>query len=122
MENANRIEMPSAGTFRQKNKASIIGFILMLSGPAILIIAGFLTEAYGYVPEIAANIITWTAMGLPGIGAIVSIIMLFKWKKTGKPGRALAIVTVIMCNPFFYFIYFVICGMAKSTLAGLNWM
>lgn len=123
MENANEVtsEMPSTNS-GQGNKLPIIGFILMLAGPIILLLAGFFTETFGYVPEIAANIIAWTAIILPGIGAIISIVSLFKWKKIGKRGRALAIVTVIMCNPFFYFIYLVMCGISSKTLAGLSWM
>lgn len=121
MENIDTAATLTASNLQQ-SKAPIIGFILMLVGPAILMIAGFLTEKIGYVPEIVANIIAWTAMALPGIGAVISIVMLFKWKIMGNLGRALALVTVIMCNPFFYFAYFVMCGIASSTLAGLSWM
>jgi len=121
MENTNIVETPSTSVFQQ-NKAPIIGFILMLAGPAIIMIAGFLTDTFGYISEIAANIISWTAIALPGIGAVICIVMLFRWKKTGKLGRALSIVTVIMCNPFFYFIYLFMCGIASKTMAGLNWM
>ena len=106
----------------KNNKLADIGFILMLAGPAIILIADLLTGSIGTVSEITANIICWIAIVLPGIGAVLSIISLFMWKKTGTRGHAFAIITVIMCNPFFYFVYIVICGMASKTLAGLSWM
>ena len=121
MENINTPEISSVNIF-QRNKLPVIGFILMLLGPGILMLAGFLTSTLGYAPVIIANIIAWTVIILPGIGAVMSIISLVRWKKTGKLGRALTIVTVVMCNPIFYFYYFIICVIASSTLAGLSWM
>lgn len=123
MENINTVtpENQSVSSVRN-NKAPIIGFILMLAGPIILLLAEFLTKLIGYIPIIAANIISWTAIILPAIGVVISIVTFFRWKKTGKLGRALSIVTVIMCNPFFYFLYFFICVIAGNTLAGLSWM
>ncbi len=123
MENTNAVtpDVESAN-LPQENKTAIIGFIFMLAGPMILVLAGVLTDIFGNIPEIAANIVSWTAMALPGIGAVISIVTLFRWKKLGKVERALSIVTVIMCNPFFYFIYFVMCSIASKTLAGLSWM
>jgi hypothetical protein len=117
MENTNVSESTT-----QNNKAPFIGFILMLAGPAILILAGLVTGAFGYLPRTAANIVSYVTMFLPGIGAVVCIVTLFRWKKTGKLGRSLAVVTVVMCNPFFYFFYFFICAISSSTLAGLSWM
>ena len=123
MENTNNgaFEMPSAN-IAKNNKAAIIGFILMLAGPAILILAGLFTGAFGYLPRTAASIVSYVTMFLPGIGAVICIVTLFRWKKIGKLGRSLAVVTVIMCNPFFYYIYFIICAISSSTLAGLSWM
>jgi len=121
MENASTTEMPSANIV-QNNKVPIIGFVLMLAGPVILILAGLFTEALGCLPRTAANIVSYVTMFLPGIGAVICIVTLFRWKKTGKLGRSLAVVTVIMCNPFFYFFYFFICAISSSTLAGLSWM
>jgi hypothetical protein len=106
----------------ENNKASITGFILMLAGPAILLLAGLLTDTFGYLPETAANIISYVALFLPGIGAVLCIITLFRWKKTRKLGRSLAVVTVVMCNPIFYFFYYFICAISSNTLAGLSWM
>jgi len=121
MENTNTPEILATNIF-QRNKFAVIGFILMLAGPGMLMLAGFLTSTLGYVSAIIANIISWTAIILPGIGAVMSIVSLVRWKKTGTVGRALAIVTVVMCNPFFYFYYFIICVISSSTLAGLSWM
>lgn len=122
MENTNTIVSETPPSSIQKNKLPILGFALMLGGPLILLLAGGVTEFFGYIPEIAANIISWTAIILPGIGVVLSIITLFRWKKTGKLGRALALITVIMCNPVFYYTYLFLCLIASRTLAGLLWM
>ena len=113
-------EMPSRNSF-ERNKLPIIGFISMIAGPGILMFAGFLTDIFGPFPVIIANIIVWTAILLPGIGVVISIISLVKWRKTGKLGCALAIVTCIMCNPLFYLYYFIICLFSINALAGIAW-
>jgi hypothetical protein len=123
MENTNRIVTETQSTsIVLKNKAAIIGFLLMLAGPIILFLAGLFTKSYGDMPKTAANIVSWVTAILPGVGAVISIISLIKWNKTGKLGRALSIVTVIMCNPFFYIVYLFMCMLSSSTLAGLSWM
>ena len=114
-------EAPSAGQL-QKMKQPIIGFMLMLAGPAILLLTGFYTKLFGYLTQIAANVVSTIAIVVPGIGFVIGIASLFKWKQTWKLGRAFALVTVVMCNPFFYFVYLMVCGIASSTLAGLSWM
>ena len=106
----------------QKNKWPITGFILMLSGPAVLIAASLLKSAFGNLPQAAANIISLLAAALPGMGAVISIAWLFRRKKMEKLGRALVIVTVLMCNPLFYFYYLLICLIVSSELAGVSWM
>ena len=124
MENTNSIihENQSKGIIAQKNKLAIIGFLFMLAGPAVLFLAVFLTNKFGIIPKYAADIISWIAIILPAIGTAISIFSLVRWKKTGIVGRSLAIVTVVMCNPFFYFGYYFMCGIASYTLAGLSWM
>ena len=107
---------------RSINKRSIIGFLLMLVGPAVLFLAGFISYIFGYFPEIVANIIAWGAFILPGIGVVFSIISLCNWKRAGHLSRALSIVTVVICNPLFYYLYFFVCGISSNTLAGLSWM
>ena len=119
MENTN--ETVSKNIF-QLNKIPIMGFIFMLAGPTIMMIAGFITSKLGDMHRIAANITAWTAVIIPGIGFFISAVYLSKWKTIGKLGRALAIVTVIMCNPIFYLWYVGICMVMSSTLAGLSWM
>jgi len=123
METVNIIatEAPSAN-LKRKIKMAIIGFVFMLAGPILLFFAVFYTESFGYFSKTAAVIVSWTAIVLPGVGIVFAIIALFQWKKTKILGRALAIVTVVMCNPLFYLYYFLICGIASSTLAGLSWM
>jgi len=103
------------------NKLAIIGFALMLAGPMILFLARTLQNQIGDFSEFAAHAIMWITLVLPGIGAVISFVSLIL-KKAGKLGCALSIVTLIMCNPFFYFFYFFICGIMGNTLAGLSWM
>ncbi|MDR2547782.1 MAG: hypothetical protein LBC96_09830 [Lachnospiraceae bacterium] len=107
---------------KQKNKMSIIGFTLFLAGPAILVLANILMTEYGYFPQIVARIITWGAILLPGAGVIICFFQLCRWRKTGKLGRALSIVTVIMCNPIVYIYYCLYAVLYGSTMAGLPWM
>ena len=104
-----------------KNPAGI-GFLLMLSGPAFLLLANLIHSMVGDFSELVANIIMWIALIPPAIGGLACFGRLFSWKNIDSLERALSIVTTIICNPFFYFIYFVICGISKSTLAGLSWM
>ena len=106
----------------RKNKLAITGFVLMVVGPLILLIAGQLQGQIGNFSEFVSNFIMWSAIIFPGVGAIISIVSLFLWNKTGNLGHALSIITLIMCNPFFFFIYYVMCAISSKTLAGLPWM
>ena len=106
----------------RKIKCPVIGFCLMLAGPAMLFLAGSYVNTFGYFSATVASIVSLTAMILPGVGAVFAIISFWQWKKTKVLGRALSIVTVIMCNPLFYLYYILICGISSSTLAGLSWM
>ena len=97
----------------------IIGFLLMLAGPAILILAGMFTSLFGYMPTVIAEIVSWVAFILPGIGAVINcIVLLFLREETGILEHVLASVTVFMCNPFFYLVYFFICRATSMDLAG----
>lgn len=107
---------------KRKNRLGVIGFIGMLAGPALLVLADTMQTLAGDFTKLQADIIIWVSLILPAAGFVISIITLIRWKKTGVLGRALAIVTVVMCNPFFYYIYFFICAIAGMTLAGLPWM
>ena len=106
----------------RKNKLAVIGFSLMLAGPATLFLSDLIQNLTGNFPEIIALIIMITAIILPIAGVVLGIISLVLWKKSGIIGRVLSIVTVTMCNPFFLLIYIFICGISGSTLAGLSWM
>ena len=106
----------------QNNRMPVTGFLFMLAGPTILVITGLLTGTFGFLSETVAGIVSWTAIILPGIGVVISIVSLARRNKAGKLGRSLAIVTLVMCNPFFYAFYFFICIIAGNTLAGLGWM
>ena len=99
-------------------KAGGIGCFTMLAGPLLLLLAGFVAP----LPQLAANIITQTALFLPAAGAVFAIIALFGEHKHPNSGRGFAIATLIMCNPLFYLIYCFICQMSYSTLSGLSWM
>lgn len=112
----------SKGNTAQINKVPLIGFLCMLLGPLTLIITGLLTGVFGYLTETSAAIIAGVAIVFPGIGVVMSIISFFHWKKIAKPGHILAVVTVVMCNPLFYFFYYAICSAVGSELAGISWM
>ena len=91
----------------------------MLAGPAILILAGVFTSWFGYFSGTVAAIIAGIAIILPGVGAVINgIVLLFFREETGVLGFALAIITVVMCNPLFFLIYYVICLSVSRNLAG----
>jgi hypothetical protein len=116
MENqGNQKIYPVPVAFRYARK----GFLLMLSGPALLLIAGLFVVVLGELPAVLAFIIGGTAFLLPGIGVVFAIKALIKRDELYKTGRALAIITCVMCNPLFYFIYFFICFVSGSALAGM---
>jgi hypothetical protein len=117
METANETEQPKKPS-APKNKLAIIGFICMAAGPALLL---FLEQLHRWIGHFPASIAVSIAIFLPGCGAVISIISLIL-RKSGKLGRALSIVTLIMCNPFFYAYYIFICAIMTSTLAGLPLM
>ena len=104
-----------------KNPAGI-GFLLMLAGPAFLLLMNLIHSMVGDFPEFTANIIFWIAIVPPALGGIGCFVRLFSWKKIDSFERSLSIVTTIMCNPYFYFMYMFICGISSKTLAGLSWM
>jgi len=89
----------------------------MLATPIVLFLSGSYTELFGY--SIVTDIILWIAAILPVAGLVVGVRSLFRKKEIGKLGYALAIVTVIMCNPLFCLIYFVIVVMVSRDFAGL---
>ncbi len=107
---------------KPNNRLGVIGFICMLAGPILLVLANTMQIWIGDFTRLQANIIMGVSLILPAAGFVIGIITLVRWKKTGIWGRALAIVTVVMCNPFFYYIYFIICTIMGVTLAGLPWM
>jgi hypothetical protein len=104
------------------NKLPLIGFFTMLSGPAIIFLGMIWSINIGNIPLTITDIIIWITILLPGIGAVLCIISLCKWKKIATSGRVISIITVVMCNPAFYYIYFIICLILRHSLAGLSWM
>jgi hypothetical protein len=103
--------LPSLG-----RKLGFVGFLVMLSGPTVFILANILFDT---LPKFIAYTFMWAAIVLPGIGFALSIISLVLDRKSDARKSGFAIFTIIMCNPFFYFIYFFICGMMGSALAGM---
>ncbi len=103
---------------------SLIGFILMLLGPIILLALGWLLwPIVNDFSEFTLLAIINICLFLPGIGAILSLISLIINKKKEHPSyRMLSFVTLIMCNPFFYFYYFFICSVMRFSVAGIPWM
>ena len=105
-------------------KLAVIGFFLMLAGPVTLIPArnlGYSFPDYSFF-GIVSIIITAITFLLPAAGAVLCIIHLVRCKKTGERKNPLSIITLVMCNPFFYFIYFVVCAFLGSPLTGLAMM
>ena len=102
-----------------KNKFALIGFALLIAGPFALFILSQIQIGMGYfnLPDFLASAIIWTIILLPGIGAVFSAVSLVQWKKTGVSGRVLSIGTILMCNPYFYFFYYVFCAFGGSALA-----
>ena len=104
-----------------RNRFALIGFALLAAGPFALFILSQIQIRMGYLnfPDFLASVTIWTIILLPGIGALFSIISLVRWKKTGVSGRILSIVTVLICNPYFYFFYYVFCAYSVVVLTGL---
>jgi hypothetical protein len=99
------------------NKNARRGFFIMLSGPALLLIwtgifaiaIGTGTSPGGDVFFYLALIIAAIAFFLPLTGLIFAIKSLWHKDELDGVGRALAIITCVMCNPLFYFFYFFVC-------------
>ena len=100
-----------------------IGFVFMITGPLILYTVeqyrteSILINAAVTITETTAETLLWTAVFLPGIGAALCIFSLLNWKKLGKFGRILSITVVIICNPIFYFLYYLACAFTSAALA-----
>ena len=112
-------DQPISTVAAQRNTLPMIGFLCMLAGPAILFLAGILVQWLGRLPLAAASIVSWMALLLPAAGVVLSWVSLARWKHIRTPGRALAIVTIVMRNPFFYIVYFALCALSRYDLAGL---
>lgn len=102
-----------------KGELAKAGVILMLVGPLLLVIQSRISAT---LPELPAMIIMWTTMVLPGIGAVLSIISLIFCHQAGLLSKVLAVVTIVMCNPFFYVVYVFFCVIMGNALAGLPMM
>jgi|GEM_PF-2839651 len=126
MENQTpKINIPSdTVTNKSVKKLAIIGFLLMLAGPGTLILVRRLAYSFprNSLLDTISIILTWAAIALPAAGAVLCIIHLVKCSKAGTPKNPLSIVTLVMCNPLFYFIYFVACALMGSPLTGLSMM
>jgi hypothetical protein len=112
-------QKPNAASSASKNARR--GFFLMLGGPCVLVIPTFI-DFIGYVPDVFAVIFSGAAIILPGIGAILCIASLIKGKLLDKTGRALSIITIVMCNPLFYLVYMAICSAGGHGLAQMSFM
>jgi ABC-type amino acid transport system permease subunit len=91
----------------RENRLGIISFALMLCVPLLLVIY-FLLADYFYLPDKGYYLPSWIIDGVfyLSIAAIIAsialgIIGLVRWKKSGKVGRALCIVTTATCNFFW---------------------
>jgi hypothetical protein len=113
--------MEYKNTISVSSKNARIGFFLMLGGPAVLTFF-YLLRLIGPFPDIIAAVAGFSAFILPAIGAILCITSLKKRNELDKIGKALSIITLVMCNPVFYFFYFFICSIGGYELAGMAWM
>jgi uncharacterized membrane protein YozB (DUF420 family) len=105
-------------------KLAIIGLTVFFAGPIVMIISGFLPSI---LPDRQAiymfgGALGWIAFVLPAIGCIISIISVVMCKKSKVPMHGSAIGVIVMCNPIFYYIYFIMCGLTGYGLAGLAMM
>jgi threonine/homoserine/homoserine lactone efflux protein len=99
------------------SKTARKAFYTMLAGPAVLLVWSLIfpivsktsTVAGDIVFLIFALIIAGIAFFLPLAGLINAIRSLWHKDELDKTGRALAIITCVMCNPLFYFFYFFVC-------------
>ena len=107
---------------KRKNTLAIIGFCLMLAGPAILITASQFFHWKWTFPVVVADIIAWTAFLLPVAALVIGIVSLTRWRRTSVLGRALSVVTVVICNPVFLAAYFFFCMLSIVILANLPLM
>jgi hypothetical protein len=108
-------------THFSSSKKARIGFCLLLGGPLVLLIPTVI-DLIGSVPDILAIFFSFVSAILPGIGAILCIASLIKGKELDKLGRALSIITIVMCNPLFYYLYFHMCFAGGYGLAGMSFM
>lgn len=95
-------------------KLSNTGFLLMVLGPLLVALLGRIPWT---LPELITTVIGLIAIVLPGVGAVLSIISVVRCKKTKEPVHTLSIVTIVMCNPLFYCIYFFSCAIAGNMYA-----
>ncbi|MBO1307124.1 hypothetical protein JZO70_13185 [Enterococcus sp. 669A] len=97
-----------------------IGFLLLLAGPVLLFIfVETVSVNFFDAPEIFAFVLTTVCFFLPGIGAVIGTFYLELSMNKHLLGKLLVIVTIIMCNPFFYVLYYVICSYVGDVLAGI---
>jgi drug/metabolite transporter (DMT)-like permease len=94
------------------------GFFLMLGGPAVLLVASLFYRSLARLPEFISLIIGGIAFFLPLVGVILCIKAFKHRDQLFKAERALVIITFVMCNPLFYFVYFFICYVSGFALGG----
>ena len=108
-------------TIERSKKYPVIGFLLMLIGSLLVtkIIPFLLWHFPDFtIPELLAIIIIAICFFSPGFSAAISAIYLVTNKEKNDLRQALAILTIAVCNPIFYIIYFFICFFMKDYLAG----
>lgn len=90
------------------NTLSIIGFCLLLAGPALLAFAVW-RRGIETLSQATMDTLAVVAFALPIAGTTAAHTALDRWKGTGWFGRILSIITVVLCNPFFFIIYMLFC-------------
>ena len=122
VEQANTGEIKPKRPMSGMDKLAIVGAALAVAGPLLLVITSIFCH-YGSMSDFVALLLRWIVFGMPVLAFVIAIICLTRWKKNlGDGSKVIAIVTVVLCNPFFLYIYYLICYISTASFAGQNWM
>lgn len=106
----------------EKNKMPLVGAGLTVAGPLILCIIAIVGR-YDSISDLSAVVLQLVTFGFPVAGLVIAILCVSKWRNMISIGfKTVAIITIVLCNPFFLFIYYIICAMSTGSLAGQGMM
>ena len=111
--------MNKQNSYSKLNVLPKIGFVLFSFGPIFIFTMNIFSFEFSVL---LANLIMWISIITPGIGAVLCLISAFKWRELSDNSKGYSIIIFVMCNPVFYFLYFVFCQLIRGTLAGFSLM